>query len=93
MQRLDEEGVAYGWFMIYVFIFIIAALAFVLSLVLVNELIDFHNDQVGEGVLSLQTSDTFLFVLGLFIGIPGFALIGALLWAVNRAHKQRRYGA
>jgi len=86
-ERADSA--AYGYFLIMVFL-VIGTLVWVICIPLVNGLTGEMNTDIEDGKISQQTAGTFDFNKVLFLGIPGFALLGVLILGVRIALNARK---
>ncbi|MFA5444751.1 MAG: hypothetical protein WC262_07230 [Bacteroidales bacterium] len=86
-ERADSA--AYGYFLLMAFL-VIGTLAWVVCVPLVNGLAGEMNTDIGDGKISQQTAGSFDFNKGLFLGIPGFTLLGVLLLGVRIALNARK---
>ena len=89
---MNDDAVAYGWFLITVFVITSALLSIILT-PLCNQMTEQFNDDVADGMISEQTRSAYNYSLGFVrYGILGFSLIGALLYGVTRAIYKKDYG-
>jgi hypothetical protein len=84
MPRLDNsEAIAYGWFMILVFIFL-GALMVVAFIVVENRVLDVANQDVIKGKMSQQTASAIEFNKQMGMYLPVLILIGVFVWSMIR---------
>lgn len=85
MKPLNENGIAYGFFMIVAFL-ICATLMWVFVGVVYNKiLVDEVNPAIAAGEISMQTRSATNFNVAFERFLPVFLLIGIFLWASTRA--------
>jgi len=78
-----NAGIAYGWFMLLVFL-VVGAASWMCLAVLFNGIIAPANTDIVSGVMSMQTKNTMGFSRDLAMYLPVFMLIGAFIWAMLR---------
>ena len=85
-----EDGIAYGFIAIMVFL-IGGGLLYVFMQPMINPLTQAVNGQVTQGHLSIQTVNAYSWSETMFrYGIPIAMLVGAVLFAVVRALYRRK---
>jgi hypothetical protein len=85
-SRLDpdgDSGIAYGWFMLLVFL-IVGAVSWMCLAYLFNGIIAPANTDIVSGVMSMQTKNTMGFSRDLAMYLPVFMLVGSFIWAMLR---------
>ena len=92
MQRLNDSGIAYGFFMAIIFI-IFAGFILALLSPAVNGFASAQNKYVNQGEVSVQTQQAVAWNVGAFVLCPVLALIGIFYWAVVRSNEQKEYGS
>lgn len=80
--------VAYGTFIVLLFIVVVGFMTIVFSQ-MVNETIDVVNPTIEDGTLSTQYVVHFNLIVGLCKAIPIFAVIGVVAWGIVRALERR----
>ena len=88
---LDNNAIAYGWYMAIVFI-IAAGLVLAVTAPMTNGFVDYSNSRIADGAMSAQTKAAVDWNIQAFIWLPTFALIGILLWSIVRPLEQKRLG-
>jgi nucleoside diphosphate kinase len=92
-NRVDrEEAVAYGFYMAIAGIILAGIVVAGFSLV-DNKILDFANDEIDAGHMSVQTKTTIGWNVAMMTWAPVFVLIVFFLWAVVRALEQKRAGS
>ena len=90
-MQLNDEGVAYGFYMYVIFI-LGAALVLAALAVVFNGFIDYSNIAIAGGDMSVQTKSAIDWNLNAFWWLPVFVVLGGFLWMVVRALEQKRLG-
>jgi len=90
--RLNDDGVAYGWYMFVIFI-LGAALVLAAMAVMMNGFVDYTNSAIQDGEMSVQTKSAIQWNLNAFWWLPVFTIIGVFIWMIVRALEQKRLGA
>ena len=85
----DESGVAYGFFVIGLFI-IAGTILYILIMQGVSQTNDLMNDIVGQGVVSQRTQETYAGQMVLIDFSPYIMVIGLFLWGIVRALEKKR---
>lgn len=92
-RRMDpEEGVAYGFYMAIAAI-ILAAIVLAMLGPMNNGILDFANDEIDAGHISVQTKAAIGWNVAAMVWAPIICLIVFFLWAVVRALEQKRAGS
>lgn len=86
--RLDDEGMAYLYTMIVIFL-IVAGVILAFFSTIENSLIVEMNSQIEDGHVSAQTQEYFSLGITLFNGIAGITMLGAIVYVVHEAYKRR----
>lgn len=86
-----EEAIAYGWFMVIVFV-VAAGLILAVTAPMTNGFVSYSNNRIADGAMSAQTKAAVDWNVSAFIWLPVFTLIGILLWAIVRPLEQKRLG-
>ena len=85
-----EAGIAYGWLMIAIGIFVILALILIfIQEPLTNGFIEAFNDQVGQGHITNRTEAVFNWNLLFVSSLGTIILLLTLYWSILRALEQR----
>jgi len=82
-QRDTENAVAYGWFMLVVFLFV-AAIIYLAVIQVDNQILGIFNEQIADGTVSTQTSQAVNFNRQVGMYLPVLSLLGAFIWSVIR---------
>lgn len=83
-NHANEDAVAYGWFMLIVFL-ILGAMSYFCIVALYNGVIGGPaNQEITDGTMSKQTKDALTFNRDLAMYLPVFMLVGAFIWAMVR---------
>lgn len=91
MKTLDDNAVAYGFYMAIVAV-IFFGFAFAIFSPVINHLITAQNGFVAEGGVSVATNNSVNWCVGGFIVSMIAALGGVLYWAIIRVQEQKVYG-
>ena len=91
MSPLNDEGIAYGFFMA-IAMCVFAGFCFALLSPAINTLISHENGYIASGDVSVQTKAAFDWNAGAFIMCIPITIIGIFYWAVVRANEQKTYG-
>jgi hypothetical protein len=83
MDGSGEDAIAYGWFMILVFIFLGALMVIAFNAV-ENRVLDVANQDVTKGKMSVQTSNAIEFNKQIGMFLPVLMLLGVFIWAMIR---------
>jgi hypothetical protein len=78
-----EDAIAYGWFMIVVFI-LLGAITSIAIVVVENRVIDIANVDITEGTMSQQTYNAIEFNKQMGMYLPVLILLGAFIWSMIR---------
>jgi F0F1-type ATP synthase membrane subunit b/b' len=91
-KTISDEGIAYGWLMIAMFL-VFGAILYVLITPSVNSITDEMNNNIADGVISEETSNAYNFNLQMFMAVPMFLLLGLLMYGVIRALNRKNQSA
>ena len=92
MQSLNEEGIAYGWFMLSLFFLAGAGIWLGLNIVYNEFITAAINPMVAGGTMGMQTYNYLSFFIALEKYLPVFMLLGGFIWAINRAIYAKQAG-
>jgi hypothetical protein len=90
-QGLNDEAIAYSWFMLLVLL-ILGALTWMVVSMGFNEVMVPVNERITNGEMSVQTAGPITFGMGVLGSVPIFLIIGALIWAVLAGVDRRNEG-
>ena len=85
---MNEDGVAYTWAVICVFLVVIG-LVYVVMTPAVNIITGEFNGFIDQGMVSTQTKAAFDFNLGMFTAIPIVGLLILFIYAFQKATEER----
>jgi hypothetical protein len=84
VPRLDNsEAIAYGWFMLLVFIFL-GAITYIAIVTVENRVLEVAGSDIVGGTMSTQTSNAINFNKQVGMYLPVLILLGAFIWAMIR---------
>lgn len=78
-----EDAIAYGWFMLLVFL-ILGAFSYLCITALYNGILAPANADISAGMTSEQTKNALAFNRDIAMYMPVFMLLGAFVWAMVR---------
>jgi len=89
---MDNRGVAFGFFVI-VLALLICTSVYILSIPMVNSMIEQFNNMIENNMVSIGTQKAFGFTVTMFKAMPIFALIGFfLIYPIVIALLRKRVG-
>jgi len=89
---MDNRGVAFGFFVI-VLALLICTSVYILSIPMVNSMIEQFNNMIENNMVSIGTQKAFSFTVTMFKAMPIFILIGFfLIYPIVIALLRKRVG-
>ena len=86
----DNSGISFA-FAVIIMALLICTAVYIVTMPIVNALIDQFNSMIGQGMVSIGTQNAFNFNITMFKAIPIFALIGFfLLYPITIALLKKR---
>jgi hypothetical protein len=82
-RHANDEGVAYGWFMIGAFL-VLGALSYFCTMAIYNVVIEKENVAITAGTSSEATKAALSFNRDMGMYMPVFMLLGVFIWAMVR---------
>lgn len=82
-RHANEDGVAYGWFMIGAFL-ILGALSYFCVMAIYNVVIEKENVEITAGTSSEATKNALAFNRDIGMYMPVFMIFGVFIWAMVR---------
>jgi lysylphosphatidylglycerol synthetase-like protein (DUF2156 family) len=90
-HALNEDGIAYAWFMLLALLILGAVLWVVLAYAF-NEISLPINERIDAGLMSTQTAGPIVFGFQILGIVPVILIVGALIWAVLAGVNKRNQG-
>ena len=79
----NDDAIAYGWFMICIFL-LLGAISWMAMSYAMNDTLGIANENIAKSQMSQQTKNTMEFSRSIAMYLPVFMLIGAFVWSMLR---------